>query len=219
MRPATESEAVEIQERLRSRVRGREGRLAPSVVAGVDLAYAKDGDLAAAAAVAVEVATLEVIATATLLGRARFPYRPGLLGFREVPLAGEVLGRLDVPVDLVVCDGHGLAHSRRFGLACHLGVELDLPAMGIAKNPPEFDVAEPGNRRGSSTLIRDGAEVLGACLRTQDGVRPVYVSAGHLIGLDESVEVALRLAEEFRQPVTTRAADRLARRTLTEALG
>lgn len=198
---------------------GRDTRLAPAVVAGVDLAYAVDGEVAAAAAVAVELASLRVVASATLVGRVAFGYRPGLLGFREAPLAAEVLSRLDVPVDLVACDGHGLAHSRRFGLACHLGVLTGLPAMGIAKNPPEFTVTEPGRRRGSSTLVTDGDEVLGACLRTQDGIKPVYVSAGHLIGLDESVELTLRLADKYRQPETTRAADRLARRRLAEAIG
>lgn len=217
--PADAETAIATQERLRTRVRGRDEPLNPAVVAGVDLAYDPDGGFAAAAAVAMELASLTVVATATVTGPVGFGYLPGLLGFREVPLAAAVLRELSVGVDLVVCDGHGLAHSRRFGMACHLGVELDAPTMGIAKNPPEFAVTEPGMRRGSSTLIKDGEEVLGACLRTQDGVKPVYVSAGHRIGLDESVALALRLAARYRQPATTRAADRLARDTLARALG
>lgn len=217
--PEDVAAAIRIQQRLRSRVRPGDGPLEPVVVAGVDLAYDRDSDLAAAGAVAVDLASRQVTGAATLVSRVGFEYRPGLLGFREVPLAAAVLRRLEPDVDLVVCDGHGLAHSRRFGLACHLGVELDMPSIGIAKNPPEFDVEQPGKSRGSSTLINDGDEVVGACVRTQDGVKPVYVSVGHRVGLDEAVAVALRLSRPYRLPATTRAADRLARDTLAEALG
>ncbi|ADD43634.1 endonuclease V [Stackebrandtia nassauensis] len=217
--PTDVETAEKLQESLRTRV-CREGvRVAPGVVAGVDIAYDKDSELAAAAAVAFELGSLAVVATATVVGRVEFPYRPGLLGFREVPLSSQVLERLDVAAELVVCDGHGLAHPRGFGMACHLGVHMNQPTMGIAKNPPEFAVNEPGKRRGSSTLIFNGDDVVGACLRTQDNVKPVYVSVGHRIGLDEAVEVALRLSPRFRLPATTRAADRLSRDTLAEALG
>ena len=191
----------------------------PRVVAGVDLAYEAGCDRAVAAAVAIDLDTLEQCGSATVEGRVRFGYAPGLLGFREVPLSAEAVSRLPVPVDAVVCDGHGLAHPRGFGLACHLGVHLDVPSIGVAKNPPAFDVTAPGEKRGSTTEIIHDAAVVGACLRTRDRVKPVYVSVGHRLSLAAAVDITLRLARDQRLPESTRSADRLARRVLAETVG
>ncbi|MEV8531873.1 endonuclease V [Streptomyces sp. NPDC051211] len=218
--PADEAEARAIQDELRSRVVF--GEAGPGVgqglVAGVDVAYDDERDLVAAAAVVIDAATLDVVEEATAVGHVSFPYVPGLLAFRELPTVLAALDALTATPDLVVCDGYGLAHPRRFGLACHLGVVTGLPAMGVAKNPFTFTYEEPGERRGSTSPLRaaDGAEV-GRAVRTQDGVKPVYVSVGHRVSLDNACAHALALSPRYRIPETTRLADSLCRKALREA--
>lgn len=207
------------QDRLRPLVLPAEtGRPAPRTVAGVDVAYSGDGDRVAAAVVVLDAGTLEVLESATAVGTARFPYVSGLLAFRELPPLLEALGRLRTLPDLVVCDGYGVAHPRRFGLACHLGVLTGLPTIGVAKTSLRpFTHAEPGPARGSASALVDGTEEVGRVLRTQDRVRPVFVSVGHRTGLDEASALTLALAPRYRLPETTRAADALSRRTLAGA--
>ncbi|GGZ57004.1 endonuclease V [Streptomyces subrutilus] len=218
--PADEAEARAIQDVLRHRVVLAEPGPPPGrgLVAGVDVAYDDARDLVAAAAVVLDAATLEVVEEATAVGRVSFPYVPGLLAFRELPTVLEALGALTAAPGLVVCDGYGLAHPRGFGLACHLGVVTGLPAIGVAKNPFTFTADEPGPRRGDATALRsaDGTEV-GRALRTQDGIKPVYVSVGHRVSLENACAHTLALSPRFRIPETTRHADSLCRRALGEA--
>ncbi|MGW1102324.1 endonuclease V [Streptomyces sp. NPDC002540] len=217
--PADEVEARAIQDLLRPRVVLDETGPPPGTgrVTGVDVAYDDERDVVVAAAVVLDAATLDVVAEATAVGRVTFPYVPGLLAFREIPT---VLGALEsLPVDpgLVVCDGYGQAHPRRLGLASHLGVLTGLPVIGVAKNPFTFSYEQPGSRRGDWSPLLDGEEVVGRALRTQDGVKPVFVSVGHRTGLENACAHTLRLARDFRQPETTRRADALCRRALGEA--
>ncbi|MFE4260811.1 endonuclease V [Streptomyces sp. NPDC056883] len=218
--PADEAGAKAIQDELRGRVVLTETGPPPGegLIAGVDVAYDDERDLVAAAAVVLDAATLRVVEEATSVGRVSFPYVPGLLAFRELPTVLAALEALSVTPDLVVCDGYGLAHPRRFGLACHLGVVTGLPAIGVAKNPFTFTYEEPGDRRGDLSPLRapDG-EVVGRALRTQDGIKPVYVSVGHRVSLDNACAHALALSPRFRIPETTRHADSLCRRALREA--
>ncbi len=218
--PADEAEARAIQDELRHRVVLTEHGPPPGqgFVTGVDVAYDDTRDLVAAAAVVLDAATLAVVEEATAVGRVSFPYVPGLLAFRELPTVLAALDALTVPPGLVVCDGYGLAHPRGFGLACHLGVVTGLPSIGVAKNPFTFSYAEPGTRRGDATalLAADGAEV-GRALRTQDRTKPVYVSVGHKVSLDNACAHVLALSPRFRIPETTRHADSLCRRALREA--
>lgn len=174
------------------------------------MAYDDERDLVAAAAVVLDAATLEVVEEATAVGHVSFPYVPGLLAFRELPTVLAALDALTTGPGLVVCDGYGLAHPRGFGLACHLGVVTGLPAIGVAKNPFTFTYEEPGARRGDAAalLAADGAEV-GRALRTQDGIKPVYVSVGHRVSLDNACAHVLALSPRFRIPETTRHADSL----------
>jgi deoxyribonuclease V len=116
--------------------------------------------------------------------------------------------------DLLLCDGQGLAHPRRCGLACHLGVVTGLAAVGCAKSPYVGDAVEPGHRRGDRAPLRDGDELVGHVLRTQDGVRPVYVSPGHRIGFDQSCEVVLATTSRYRLPDPLRRADHISRAAL-----
>ncbi|MGY5052670.1 endonuclease V [Streptomyces sp. 900105755] len=217
--PATEEQALAVQDELRGRVVLDEPGPAPGTgrVTGVDVAYDDERDLVAAAAVVLDAATLEVVAEATAVGRVSFPYVPGLLAFREIPTVRAALDALPCAPGLVVCDGYGLAHPRRFGLASHLGVLTGLPTIGVAKNPFTFAHADPDAPRGSHAPLLADAEEVGRALRTRDDVKPVFVSVGHRVSLDNACAHTLALTPEYRLPETTRRADALCRRALREA--
>ncbi|MGJ5751840.1 endonuclease V [Streptomyces puniciscabiei] len=217
--PATEEEARAVQDELRGRVVLDERGPEPGTgrVTGVDVAYDDELDLVAAAAVVLDAATLEVVAEATAVGRVSFPYVPGLLAFREMPAVRAALDRLPCSPGLVVCDGYGLAHPRRFGLASHLGVLTGLPAIGVAKNPFTFTYDDPDPARGAWAPLLARDEEVGRALRTRDGVKPVFVSVGHRVSLDNAVAHTLALTPRYRLPETTRRADALCRRALREA--
>lgn len=217
--PSSPEEAERVQERLRERavldVAGPEfGEV--RWIAGVDVSYGKDSDRLVAAAVVLDTRTLEPAEVAVVEGISRFPYIPGLLAFRELPSVLTALEKLSRTPEVVVCDGYGIAHPRRAGLAVHLGVETGLPCFGVAKTPFAFDHEAPGPLRGSRTPLTDGGEVVGAALRTQQGVKPVFVSVGSGIGLDNACDHTLRLTTRYRLPETTRNADRLSRARLRE---
>ncbi|AZQ74269.1 endonuclease V [Streptomyces luteoverticillatus] len=217
--PTTEAEATAVQDELRGRVILDEPGPqpgAPLIAVGVDVAYDDERDVVVAAAVALDGTTLEVVEEATAVGRVAFPYVPGLLAFREIPTVLAVLDRLTATPGLVVCDGYGLAHPRRFGLASHLGVLTGLPTIGVAKNPFTFTYDAPGPARGDTSPLLDGAEEVGRALRTQKGVKPVFVSVGHRVNLDHACAWSLALSPRYRLPETTRAADSLCRRALAE---
>ncbi|MFD5779267.1 endonuclease V [Streptomyces sp. NPDC126933] len=218
--PADETEARAIQDELRGRVVLDEPGPPPGtgLVTGVDVAYDDERDVVAAAAVVLDAATLAVVDEATAVGRVSFPYVPGLLAFREIPTVLAALESLTSDPGLVVCDGYGLAHPRRFGLAAHLGVLTGLPVIGVAKNPFTFSYEQPGTRRGdSSPLLADDGQEVGRALRTQEGVKPVFVSVGHRVDLATACAHTLRLAPDYRLPESTRRADALCRRALREA--
>ncbi|MFC4057045.1 endonuclease V [Planomonospora corallina] len=214
--PETAAEAEAVQDALRAGLDlAGPGPSDPATVAGVDVAYA--GERLAAAVVVLDTATHRVVEQVAVAGRTAFEYVPGLLAFRELPSLVEALERLTSVPDLIVCDGYGLAHPRRFGLACHLGVLTGLPTVGVGKTAFVGSYREPGPRRGSwSELMLDG-EVVGRVLRTQDGVKPVFVSPGHRVDLDTACRHVLGLSPRYRLPETTRAADRLSRAALRAA--
>ncbi|BAJ28656.1 MULTISPECIES: endonuclease V [Kitasatospora] len=215
--PTTAEAARAEQERLRHLVipEGPEPPYRPgTLIAGVDVAYDDERDVVAAAAVLLDYTTLEVVEQATAVGRVAFPYLPGLLAFRELPAVLDALARLTRTPDLVVCDGYGLAHPRRLGLASHLGVHTGLPTLGIAKNPFTFTHQPPGPHRGDWTPLLDGPDPVGRALRTRQHVKPVFLSTGHRIGLPEATTVTLALTPTYRLPETTRRADALCRQAL-----
>ncbi len=210
--PRTVDEALAVQDELRSRVDlVGPGPTHPRTVAGLDVAYHGDGTRLAAAAVVLDAATLAVVDTAVALGRPAFDYVPGMFAFREVPALLEALGRLTVRPDVLVCDGHGVAHPRRFGLACHLGVVTGVPTFGVGKTPLVGEWDGLGPARGAWAPLVDGGEQVGAVVRTRGGVKPVFVSVGHGIGLAGAVALTLALSPRYRLPETTRAADRACR--------
>ncbi|MCK2239605.1 MULTISPECIES: endonuclease V [unclassified Crossiella] len=213
--PATAAEARAIQQALRPQVDSTgPGPQRPVTVAGLDVAYAKDDRTLAAAVVLLDFATQEVLAESTATGVPAFDYIPGLFAFRELPALLTALSRLPATPDLLVVDGHGLAHPHRFGLACHLGVLTGLPVFGVGKTRLIGTAAEPGPERGAYTDLVDEGEVVGRVLRTRPGVKPVYVSVGHRIDLDTACAHTLALTPRYRLPETTRAADQACRRAL-----
>lgn len=187
---------------------------AAELVAGLDVSYEVGTRRVAAAAVVLEARTLAVREVSVAYGEVTFPYVPGLLAFREVPILLEVLGKLACVPDVLVCDGYGVAHPRRFGLACHIGVLTGLPSFGVAKSPFLGKFAEPGPQRGEWSPLGEDGETLGRVLRTQSGVRPVFVSVGHRIGLDQATDLTLALSRRFRLPEVIRKADFLSREAL-----
>jgi deoxyinosine 3'endonuclease (endonuclease V) len=216
--PRSVAEAVAVQEELRPLVDlDGPGPAAPETVAGLDVAYAESGDLLAAAVTVLDARTLAVVDSAVSVGRPAFAYVPGLFAFREVPALLAALDTVKTIPDLLVCDGHGLAHPRRFGLACHLGVVTGLPAIGVAKTPLVGAWEPPPVDRGAWSALRDEGAVVGRVLRTRDGVKPVFVSVGHRMSLDNATAQVLALTPRYRLPETTRTADRLCRDALARA--
>jgi deoxyribonuclease V len=179
------------------------------LVAGVDVAYDDTSGRAFSAVVVIDVQTLRRIETAVAQGMASFPYVPGLFSFREIPVIAPALAKLRSTPDIVICDGQGIAHPRRFGLASHLGVLYDVPAIGCAKTRLVGEAEEPGPTRGDRARLKIDGEVVGAVLRTQRGVKPVYVSQGHRVSLDTACEWVLKTASCFRLPEPVRAANQV----------
>jgi deoxyribonuclease V len=205
-----------LQESLAKRVSLERPQSQPVTVAGVDAAYA--GQYIVAVAVLFDLATLCALEHAFVVANPALPYIPGFLSFREGPHMAEAVRRLSRTPDILIVDGQGIAHPKRFGLACHLGVELGIPAIGSAKSRLLGEFIMPGEERGSRSPLRVHDETVGAVVRTRKRVRPLFVSPGHLITIDEAVAMVLQTTAGYRLPELQREADRLAaeiKRTVT----
>jgi deoxyribonuclease V len=179
-------------------------------VAGVDIGFKDNYRITKAAIAILEFPSLELVESATIETPTTFPYIPGYLSFREVPAILQVMEKISIIPDLILCDGQGYAHPRRFGLACHLGVILDLPTIGVAKKRLIGEHDEVGNSKGDWQYLRDKEEIIGAVVRTRSNIKPVYVSIGHKISLPTAIAYVLQCTTKYRLPETTRYADRLA---------
>ena len=204
------ADAVKLQRRLAEAVVSKARFRIPRVVAGVDVGFPERGRLTRACAVAMSFPQLELLDQHVTEQPTRFPYIPGLLSFREVPAIMAALRGLKVRPDVVLCDGHGLAHPRRFGVACHLGVVLGCATIGVGKSRLCGTFEQPGNLRGAQSRLVQGDETIGAVLRTRTGVKPVFVSVGHQMTLKLALSIVLDSAPKYRLPEPIRAADRLA---------
>ncbi|MDD5467309.1 MAG: deoxyribonuclease V [Anaerolineales bacterium] len=203
------SQARMAQEALRSRVRLEaleEARV--QRVTGVDASYA--GGSAYAAVVTLDYTTQQVVEWASASAAITFPYIPGLLSFREAPVILLALARLERLPDVLIVDGHGLAHPRRFGIACHLGVLLDLPSIGCAKSLLIGEAADLEAEAGSRAEVRQGEELLGLALRTRQRVKPVYISVGHRVDLESAAHIVLACCRGQRLPEPARLAHQMA---------
>lgn len=212
----TPSEAIALQSRLAPQV-VREGDpggvklVAAADVAFVDRPYRRQPGLARAAVVLLSYPDLAVIEQHVVEAPVTFPYVPGLLSFREVPALAHAFEALERRPDLLLVDGQGLAHPRRFGLACHLGLLLDVPAIGCAKSRLCGEHGTVPAEAGTRTPLIDRGEVIGLVLRTRAGVAPLFVSVGHRIGLDAAADWVLHLCRGYRLPEPIRLADRLSK--------
>ncbi len=202
-------EAVAIQRRLAAAVREEPLGRPPETVAGIDVSIR--GDLAQAAVVVLSLPELAVLDRAVHRSAVPFPYISGLLSFREVPVILPALEKLTVRPDVLMTDSQGRAHPRRMGLACHLGVLLDWPAVGVAKTVLRGRFAEVPPEKGGRVPMVDKDEVVGVALRTRTRVKPVYVSVGHRITLEQAVDLALACAPTYKIPEPTRQAHHLSR--------
>lgn len=216
----TEAEAVALQLRLAPLIAAAEPAALADVesVAGVDVSYDDEAGEAYVAVVAYRYPALEPLGEVALTLPCAMPYIPGLLSFREAPLALRALAALPLRPNLLLCDGHGTAHPRRFGLACHLGLLTGLPSVGCAKSWLLGHYEEPGRAVGDCTTLFDGGEVIGVALRTRPASRPLFVSPGYRLTLAQALEVTLRSLRGARLPEPARAADRLAAATRRAAL-
>ncbi|WP_143871989.1 deoxyribonuclease V [Catenovulum sediminis] len=203
------TQAQELQYKLAHQVICTDSFSNIQLVAGVDVAYSKETDELIAAVVVLESATLKVIESVTIKEKATFPYIPGLFSFRELPPLLKALESIKTRPDLIICDGQGYAHPRRFGLACHLGIIFNIPTIGCGKTKLLGEYCSVGNLRGDHTPLLHDNEVIGNVLRTQNNVKPVFVSIGHKISLKSACEWVLKLAPKYRLPETTRQADQL----------
>lgn len=198
--------AKEIQNELRDRIVRTPVAGELDYVAGADASFERGSDRVYAAVVVLEAETFEVVDVGRSVGEAPFPYVPGLLSFREAPLLLEAADDLGKAPDVLVCDGHGYAHPRRFGLACHVGVLLDWPTIGVAKNVLVGDWEGLGERKGATAPLVDDGEQIGVALRSRDGVNPIFVSVGHRVTLETAVRTANDVAPRYKIPEPIRAA-------------
>lgn len=208
--PDTVEEAIVVQERLRGEVRIADEFGELRTVAGVDAGFENEGATARAAVVVLRFPELVPVAYALARGPVRFPYVPGFLSFREAPVILEALAQLETPPDLLICDGQGIAHPRRLGIASHLGVVSGLPTVGCAKSLLTGRHAEVPDERGARVPLLHRKEQIGWALRTRSGTKPVFVSPGHRVGMETAAELVMACVTRFRLPETTRFAHNLA---------
>lgn len=198
--------ALEIQKKLAAQVSRVDKVTSPRLIAGVDISVNKEDGTGTGAVVVLSYPELDLVETRVVNDSLEFPYVPGLLSFREAPLILAACESLSVTPDLIMVDGHGIAHPRRMGLASHLGLFLDVPTIGCAKSRLCGSHDVPGAESGSYADLVDGSEVIGAALRTRAGVKPVYVSIGHRVDLPAAVHWVLACCRGYRLPEPTRLA-------------
>jgi len=216
--PTTFEAAQAIQEQLRAHVITSDALDEVRTVAGVDAGYEPDPDadsqtdrvLARAAIVVLEYPSLRPLDYSIARRPTSFPYVPGFLSFRETPAVIAAIEQLSIRPDLLICDGQGIAHPRRFGIACHVGLLTDIPSIGCAKSLLVGRYAPVPDERGAAVPLTHRGEQIGMVLRTRPGTKPVFISVGHRISLESAVRFVMSCTTKYRLPETTRAADGLA---------
>jgi deoxyribonuclease V len=207
----TPSQAIQLQKQLAFEVIRQDVFDKPvETVAGIDLGFDVKNDTCRAVVVVLKFPELDLIESAEAILPIQFPYVPGLLSFRETPVAVKALEKLENAPDLILCDGQGIAHPRRFGIACHIGLLTNIPSIGVAKSLLVGKYESLGLTRGSTAPLIHKNEEIGVALRTKDKVQPVYVSVGHRISIETATNYVLQCAPKYRLPETTRLADKMA---------
>lgn len=203
-------EAIAIQKALLDHVKLEDDFGKIKTVAGVDVGFEENNTVTRAAIAVLDFETLEVMETAIARRPTTFPYVPGLLSFREIPAVLEAMLKLNAVPDLLLCDGQGIAHPRRFGIAAHLGLLVDIPAVGVAKSRLTGTHGEVPLEKGSHVPLTDKGERIGVVLRTRTNVKPLYISPGHRVCIDTAHQLVMHCVTRYRLPETTRHAHRLA---------
>ncbi len=206
----TPAQAAEIQRELSRQVVVADQYDEIRYAAGVDVGFEDSGKTARAAAAVLKLPELFISEVSVAEIPVNFKYVPGLLSFREAPAIIEALEGLSRLPDLLLCDGQGIAHQRRFGIASHIGVLTGIPSIGVAKNRLTGEHSQPAQEKGSCAELTDNGELIGIVLRSRTGVKPIYISPGHKIGIKSAVEYVLKCLTRYRLPETTRLAHRLA---------
>lgn len=208
--PRSAEAAVEIQQQLRSRVITVDQFGPVRSVAGVDVGFEENSSITRAAVAVLSWPDLQLQAQAIARRPTTFPYIPGLLSFREAPAVLDALTQISTIPDLLLCDGHGIAHPRRFGIACHLGLLANIPAIGVAKSLLVGRHADVPDQRGGWVPLIHRDQTIGATLRTRPKTKPLYISSGHRISLTTAIEYVMGCTTRYRLPETTRWAHPLA---------
>ena len=202
----TPTEAVALQKELRAQVVLQPLPNSSELIAGADISYNRFSDVIYAGIVVLRLPTLEVVATSGVVTTTQFPYRSGLLSFREAPPLLEAWEQLTVRPDVLMLDGQGIAHPRRFGIASHVGLWMDLPTIGCAKTLLVGKYEEPPEQAGNWSPLLHKNEMIGAVLRTKNRVNPIYVSPGYLADIPTSIDLTMRCVNGYRIPEPTRLA-------------
>lgn len=208
--PLTVEEAIAIQEQLRAEIITYDQLGTVNYVAGVDMGFEAEGTISRAAVAVLSFPSLQLQESAIARRPTSFPYVPGFLSFREIPAVLDALEKISITPDLILCDGQGIAHPRRFGIACHLGLLVNMPTIGVAKSLLIGKHEEVPQERGNWQPLKHRGETIGAVLRTRTGTKPLYISSGHRVSLPTAIEYVLRCTPKYRLPETTRIADKLA---------
>lgn len=208
--PQSPDAAIAIQQQLRDQVITQDQLGTVNLVAGVDVGFESGGAITRAAVAVLSFPDLKLVEQAIARLPTSFPYIPGLLSFREIPAVLDALAQLQTLPDLLLCDGQGIAHPRRLGIASHLGLLVDLPTVGVGKSLLVGKYDEPPNDRGAWTPLQHRGETIGAVLRTRPGTKPLYISSGHRVSLPTAIDYVMRCTTKFRLPETTRFAHKLA---------
>jgi deoxyribonuclease V len=203
-------QAKKIQKELSSQVSLDNEGLNPRYIAGTDISSSRHGNMGTASVVILRFPELDIIETQTAEGELGFPYIPGFLSFREVPLVIDAFQKLSIKPDLIIADGQGIAHPRRFGLASHIGILLDIPSIGCAKSRLCGQHEPVSTKAGSFIDLFDNDEIIGAVVRTKDNVKPVYVSIGHRIDQVSAIQWVIKCCQGYRLPEPCRLAHILA---------
>jgi deoxyribonuclease V len=208
----TVEEAIALQETLTKEVIAVDRIPQPvRYVAGVDVGFESAGTISRAAVAVLSFPELQLQEYAIARRETSFPYIPGLLSFREIPALLDALAKIHTTPDLILCDGQGIAHPRRLGIASHLGLILDMPTIGVAKSLLVGKHQEVPNTKGSWQPLQHRGETIGAALRTRIGTKPVYISSGHRVSLPTAINYVLQCTPKYRLPETTRIADKLSK--------
>lgn len=209
----TSHEAFHIQEKLAKQIKIYPLKIKPKYIAGADIAFDNETNTAFAGIIILQYPLLEVVDEYTFEDQVSFPYMPGLLSFREAPILLRLFKKVSPAPDLILIDGQGIAHPRRLGLASHLGLYLNCPTIGCAKSRLTGSYQEPGFKKGSnSPLLDKQSEPIGSVLRTKDGCKPIFVSIGHQIDLDNAIHWTLNCTAGYRIPEPTRLAHNLVKK-------